>query len=253
MKNYALISVHDKSGLDIICNFFTKKNIGIISTGGTAKYIKNIGYNTLLVSELTKFDEILDGRVKTLHPYIYASLLYNKNEKKHIEDFKNIKFPTIGYLIVNLYPFKKTIDKKLSHEKCIEMIDIGGSALLRAGSKNYRRVASICDPLDYPELIKNINTNNSVANLKFRKKMAIKSFETTSDYDKEIFNWMKGSDINANFVINNHKKINLKYGENSHQKAIFYTKNSKNFYDIKFMVRNLALITSRILILHLIV
>jgi len=240
MKNYALISVHDKSGLDIICNFFTKKNIGIISTGETAKYIKKIGYNTLLVSELTKFDEILDGRVKTLHPHIYASLLYNKNKKKHIEDFTTIKFPTIGYLIVNLYPFKKSIDKRLSHEKCIEMIDIGGSALLRAASKNYNRVTSICDPQDYSELIKNININNNAVNLKFRKKMAIKSFRTTSEYDKEIFNWMQGNNINASFVINNHKKINLKYGENSHQKAILYKKNSKNFYDSKIHGKELG-------------
>ena len=135
---YALISVFDKKNLNFICKLFKKNNIKIISTGSTSKYIRKIGYNSISVSNLTKFKEILDGRVKTIHPKIHASLLYKRSDKNHIKSFNKLNFPSINFVIVNLYPFEKTIKSyENNHDKAIEMIDIGGPALLRSAAKNY--------------------------------------------------------------------------------------------------------------------
>ena len=231
MKKYAIISVYDKSNLKIICEFFSKKNIGIISTGATARFIKNIGYKASTIKDVTNFEEILDGRVKTLHPHIYAALLYNQEKQKHVQEFKNLKFPDIEFLIVNLYPFQKSIKKNLSYQKCIEMIDIGGPTLLRAASKNYQWITSICDPLDYPNLISNFESNNNKTSLEFRKQMAAKSFKTTYEFDKEIYTWLENKKIKNDLTILNHEKVQLKYGENAHQTAILHKKNTKNFYN----------------------
>ena len=231
MKKYALISTFDKSNLKIICEFFSKKNIGIISTGGTAKYIKNLGYKASTIKDMTGFEEILGGRVKSMHPHIYASLLYNEEKQYQVKEFEGLNFPNIEFLIVNLYPFQKSIKKNLNYKKCIEMIDIGGPTLLRAASKNYQRITAICDPQDYSKLILNWESNNNKTSLEFRKQMSIKSFKTTCEFDREIFTWLEDKKINNNFTVLNHNKIKLKYGENSHQEAIFYKKNKKNFYN----------------------
>ncbi len=137
MNSYALISTFDKSNLNKICKKFKFFKIKIISTGSTAKYIRKLGYSCQEVSSITNFKEILDGRVKTIHPKIHASLLFKRNNKNHIKTFKNLKFPKIDFLIVNLYPFKDTVKNKKKFNECVGMIDIGGPALLRSAAKNF--------------------------------------------------------------------------------------------------------------------
>ena len=138
MKKNALISVYNKKNIEVLCKFFSSNNINIISTGSTASIIKKHGYKCQLVSDLTKYKEILDGRVKTLHPNIHASLLFRRNNPRHLSQFNKIKFPIIDYVVVNLYPFEEVKKSKYFHEECIEMIDIGGPTLLRSAAKNYQ-------------------------------------------------------------------------------------------------------------------
>ena len=206
-------------------------NIKIISTGATAKHILSLGFPCKSVSNVTKFKEILDGRVKTLHPNIHASLLFNRKTNKHVKSFNKLKFPVIDFLIVDLYPFEKTIKKTLDFSKCIEMIDIGGPALLRSSSKNHESVTTICDIKDYKSLINELNSNLGSTTLAFRKKMAQKAYTTTANYDLVISNWLNNNET-FDFKIRNHKRINLRYGENPNQKSFFYkNKTKKTFYD----------------------
>ena len=232
MKKYALISVFDKSKIETLCKVFKKHNIHIISTGSTSAYINQMGYNNIPVSKITNFKEILDGRVKTLHPNIYSSILFDRKNKSHINELKKIKNVDIEYVIVNLYPFKENLNKKVNHDRLIEMIDIGGLSLLRAAAKNYNYVTPVCNLEDYHKLCKNINENKGSTSLSFRKKMASKIFNKTSDYDKDISEWLGQKSKYEDMKIHNHTKINLRYGENPHQKSYFYKNNNKNtFYD----------------------
>ena len=153
-KRFSLVSVYKKDKLEKICEIFKKNNIEIISTGSTAKYIKNTGYNCYEVSHFTKFNEILDGRVKTLHPLVHASLLFDRKNKIHTKLFKKLNFPEISFVIVNLYPFQKALNNKLSKKECIEMIDIGGPTLLRSAAKNFHSITAISDINDYDIFIK---------------------------------------------------------------------------------------------------
>ena len=231
MKKYALISVYNKSNLNIICKYFEKFDINIISTGATASYIKQNGYKCQSIEEIIKFKEILGGRVKTLHPYIFASILFNRDKKEHLKQFKKFNFPIIDYIIVNLYPFSKTIINNNNFEECIEMIDIGGTALLRASAKNHNYVTTICNPNDYTSLINNIKSNSGSTNIKFRRSMAKKTFYLTSQYDKKIHDWLDGKNYRQDYIITNHKKIKLRYGENPHQNSYLLKKNNNSFYD----------------------
>jgi phosphoribosylaminoimidazolecarboxamide formyltransferase / IMP cyclohydrolase len=225
MKRKALISVYDKSSLKKICNVLNKFNIEIISTGATAKKIISFGYECSEVSNLTKFKEILDGRVKTLNPKLHASILYKRNNPEHKKAFKKLNFPVIDFVIVNFYPFTK-ISIKETTEKKIEMIDIGGPSMIRSASKNFESVTTICDKKFYDPLIRELKKNEGVTSLAFRKKMAKKNFKITSDYDLSIFKW---------FNENNKKKINnkikLKYGENPNQKAHYLTNSKQNLFN----------------------
>ena len=151
MKRHALISVYDKSSLKKLCDVFNKFNIGIISTGATAKKIISLGYKCKEISKLTKFREILDGRVKTLNPKLHASLLYKRNNLEHAKTFKKLNFPVIDFVIVNFYPFTKISDNEIA-EKKIEMIDIGGPSIIRSASKNYKSVTTICNKKFYEPL-----------------------------------------------------------------------------------------------------
>ena len=151
----ALISVYDKSYLKKLCSTLSKFNIGIISTGATANKIISLGFKCKEVSSLTKFKEILDGRVKTLHPKIHASILFNRNDDSHDKSFKSLNFPEINFVIVNFYPFSKVSIKK-SLSKKIDMIDIGGPSMIRSASKNYESVTTICEIKYYESLIKEL-------------------------------------------------------------------------------------------------
>ena len=221
MKRNALISVYDKSSLKKICNVLRKFDIGIISTGATAKKITLLGFECKEVSSLTKFKEILDGRVKTLNPKLHASILYKRNNPEHIKTFKKLKFPIIDFVVVNFYPFSKISDKE-TEEKKIEMIDIGGPSMIRSASKNFASVTTICDKKFYDPLVKELIKNKGETSLAFRKKMAEKNFKLTSDYDLSVFRWFNKT--NKKKII---KKVKIKYGENPNQKA-YYLSDSKN-------------------------
>ena len=180
LESNALISVYDKLSLNKICLTLTKYNIGIISTGSTAKKIISLGFNCKEISNLTKFKEILDGRVKTLNPKVHASLLFKRNNSNHKKAFELLSFPKIDFVIVNFYPFTKIPDTNSSNEK-IEMIDIGGPALIRSASKNFESVTTICEKKYYEPLIKELKLNHGKTSLSFRKRMAEINFKLTSN------------------------------------------------------------------------
>ncbi len=222
IERFALVSLYNKSKLNLICKYLQKFNIGIISTGSTFNKIKKLGYSCYEVSKFTNFKEILDGRVKTIDANIYASILYKREDPKHLKTFKKLKFPKIDFVFINLYPFEEISKKEKNQENIIEMIDIGGPALIRAASKNFKNVTTICDSNDYSKFFTNIKLNNGTTSLIFRKKMAIKAFKTTYEYDKNIYNWISGF---------SNKKITLRYGENPNQQAKLIKTNNKSFFD----------------------
>ena len=169
IKSFALISVYEKINLDFLCELFKKNKIGIISTGSTSEKIRSLGYKCFEISELTKFNEALDGRVKTLHPHIYISILHNRDNRGHIKTFNKINFPKIDFVIVNLYPFNKYTNNSNINDT-IEMIDIGGPTLIRASAKNYNSVTTICSPKNYLSLKNNLKKNSGSTDYNFRKK-----------------------------------------------------------------------------------
>ena len=172
LKRHALISVYNKSGLEELCKSLKKFNIDIISTGSTAIKIRELGFKCKDVSKLTKFKEILDGRVKTLEPKIHASILYDRLNKKHEEKFKDLNFPKIDFVIVNFYPFSKVSNNIKNLQQKIEMIDIGGPSLIRSASKNFQHVTPICSRLLYKKLIRELEANKGFTNLSSRLEMA---------------------------------------------------------------------------------
>ena len=228
----ALISVSDKTGLIEFAKQISDLGIEILSTGGTSKTLEKSNIKTTEISEITDYPEILDGRVKTLHPNIHGGLLADKKNLKHLNTLQKFKIPEIDLLVVNLYPFEKTVDKKGNEEECIENIDIGGPAMIRAASKNYKNVTVVIDQKDYRRCILELKNNNRSTSLKFRKSLAQFAFSYTSRYDCIISNWMKES-----FKINSPKILNisgtlkkeLRYGENPHQKASVYLNNDPFF------------------------
>ena len=188
-KKFALISVFEKKNLKYLCTNLGKHKFNFISTGSTADKIRSMGFKCKDVSKITKTKEMFNGRVKTLNSLIYSSLLYIRDDKIHAKQFKNLNFPKIDIVVVNLYPFEN-FSKKSKDEKVVEMIDIGGPSLLRAASKNYKYITPIIDHKDYPKVIKNLEKNNGVTDIDFRRRMAIKIFKETSKYDKIISSWL---------------------------------------------------------------
>ena len=223
LKSNALISVYDKSNLKKLCLTLTKYNIGLISTGATAKKIISLGFKCEEISNLTKFKEILDGRVKTLNPKIHASILFNRNNSDHKKIFKKLNFPKIDFVIVNFYPFSK-ISNKEEPSKKIDMIDIGGPSMIRSASKNFESVTTICTKTYYDHLINELEKNNGETTINFRRQMAKQNYKLTSDYDLSIFKWF---DKKNNKAAN---KIKIKYGENPNQKAFFLKKSNNNIF-----------------------
>tara|TARA_B100000575_G_scaffold180838_1_gene145186 strand:- start:1056 stop:1655 length:600 start_codon:yes stop_codon:yes gene_type:complete len=187
-KKYALISVFEKKNLKYLCTNLSSYNYNFISSGSTANKIRSMGFKCKDVSKLTNFREMFDGRVKTLSPLIYSSLLYIRENKTHTKQFKLLNIPEIDIVVVNLYPFKKYLTKKDNNEM-IEMIDIGGPSLLRAAGKNFRYITPLTDIKDYIKLVKNLKKNKGTTDIVFRKKMALKVFKQTAQYDKTISKW----------------------------------------------------------------
>ena len=226
----AIISVSDKSNLKLLLPILKKLNVEIISSGGSFKKIKSMGYNCIKVSNYTKFSEVLDGRIKTLHPKIHAGILNIRKNKKHRKDLKKYKIPNIDLVIVDLYPFEKKLEDKIKFKKLIEYIDIGGTALIRAAAKNFNDVTVISNISDYALLVKELKINKGSTSIKFRKYMSSKAFNLTAYYDSVIANWMNDK-MNIKFTqnITVHGRLikKLRYGENPHQKSGLYsTKNS---------------------------
>ena len=221
----ALISVSDKSNLEVILPILKRFSIKIISSGGTYKKIRNMKYNVFEISNYTKFSEMLDGRVKTLHPKIHAGILNIRNNQKHKKELRDQGIPDIDLVIVDLYPFEKKLEEKAKFKNLIEFIDIGGPALLRSAAKNFNDVAVISEVNDYASLAKEIKINKGSTSIKFRKFMSAKAFSLTAYYDSVISNWLNG-ELNIKFSDKKtiHGKLinKLRYGENPHQKSSLY-------------------------------
>ena len=221
----ALISVSDKAELSKILRILKKYNINIVSSGGTFESIKKLGYKCTEVSKYTGFKEMLDGRVKTLHPKIHAGILHNRSNKKHSIEMSREKFPSIDLIIVNFYPFQKIVTSSKSSQEIIENIDIGGPTMVRAAAKNFKNVLIITNKRDYSDLINEIEKNKGKTSLNFRKYMSSKAFGLTAYYDAMIANWFN-EQLNIKFperkTIFGRKFKELRYGENPHQKSSIY-------------------------------
>ncbi len=230
----ALISLSDKSNLKPLLEELRRNNIKIISSGGTFKEIKKLKFKCLDVSDFTGFREILNGRVKTLHPKIHAGILNKRSSKSHSNDIKKNNFENIDLVIVNFYPFEKTIEQTKNHSKIVENIDVGGPTMVRAAAKNYNDVTVITSADYYSELINELKKNKGSTSLKFREKMSRLAFEETSYYEAVISNYFNKFN-NINFpkrkILYTNLVENLRYGENPHQIGAFYSQNIKNKLD----------------------
>lgn len=192
MTRRVLISVSDKTGIENFARSLVELNFEIISTGGTASSLKNAKIPVIDISEFTGFPEILGGRVKTLHPKVYAGLLARRSDAKHVEQLKKLNIPYIDLVVFNLYPFKKTIAKEgVTIEEAIENIDIGGPTAIRAAAKNYESVGVVINPEQYEEVLKELKSHNGELTLKTRFKLAAEVFHYTSQYDDMIFKYLK--------------------------------------------------------------
>ena len=224
IKN-ALISLSDKTQIEKVLKTLHKYRINIISSGGTYKEIKKLGYKCIEISKYTKFSEMLDGRVKTLHPKIHAGILSKRSSSKHKREMNKKKFNYIDLIIVNFYPFQETVQKTKNFKKIIENIDIGGPAMVRAAAKNFQDVSIVTSKKDYGFLIKEMNKNKGATSLKFREQMASKAFGLTAYYDSMVSSWFNKK-LNIVFpdtkTIFGKKITQLRYGENPHQRSSIY-------------------------------
>ena len=222
----ALISLSDKSKLKNILNTLKKYRIELISSGGTHKKIKKLGFKCLEVSNYTGSPEILEGRVKTLHPKIHAGILSRRNIKSHKNDLAKNNFKEIDLVIVNFYPFEKTLNQTKNHKKIIENIDIGGPTMVRAAAKNYTDVTVITNSDQYNELIDELNKYKGATSLQFKEKMSREAFSETGYYDALISNYFnkisKNKFPNKKLICGNLVE-KLRYGENPHQEAAIYS------------------------------
>jgi phosphoribosylaminoimidazolecarboxamide formyltransferase/IMP cyclohydrolase len=220
----ALLSVSDKTGLVDFARELAAMGVEIISTGGTASLLKKEKIPSIEVSAFTGSPEILDGRVKTLHPKIHGGLLFLRDNKAHEKEAQENGIVPIDLVIVNLYPFEQTVAKPgVTLEEAIEKIDIGGPSMLRSAAKNYRSVTVVVDPADYADVLENMRSNDGATTLKLRERLAIKVFVTTSKYDSAIANFFnKEQETTCSFSITLPIAARLRYGENPHQHAALY-------------------------------
>jgi phosphoribosylaminoimidazolecarboxamide formyltransferase/IMP cyclohydrolase len=220
----ALISVSDKTGLLDFAKGLAEFGVEIISTGGTAKALQKAGIPVVEISAFTGSPEILDGRVKTLHPKVHGGLLYLRDNDEHVAAAKAHDIRPIDLVVVNLYPFEATIEKEgVTLAEAIENIDIGGPSMIRSASKNYQSVTVVTDPADYPAILEEMKEEGGGTTQKLRERLAIKAFATTSAYDRAITNFL-GSEqqTSGQFSITLPLEQRLRYGENPHQKAELY-------------------------------
>ena len=229
----ALISVSDKTGLvDFAKALVDKFGVEIISTGGTARTLKEAGIPVKDVSDVTGFPEIMDGRVKTLHPAVHGGILAVRGNAEHAAAMAEHSIAPIDLVVVNLYPFEETLAKGADYDTIVENIDIGGPAMIRAAAKNHASVAVVVDPTDYEKVLGDMEQHDGGTCAKFRRKLAQKAFARTAAYDAAISNWLGRVVANPDapeqawpvtFTAQFVKKQEMRYGENPHQKAAFYT------------------------------
>ena len=223
----AIISLSNKQNLISILKILKKYKIEIISSGGTYKEIRKLKYKCTEISDYTKFSEILDGRVKTLHPKIHAGILSKRKNKKHIKQLLENKFQEIDLVIVNFYPFEEALKKSKNHSKIIENIDVGGPTMVRAAAKNYNFVTVITKIDQYPKLIDELNFNKGSTSLKFRQEMSEAAFFETAYYDSlisEYFNTLSLNKFPTRKILYGNLIEKLRYGENPHQSGALYSK-----------------------------
>ena len=220
----ALISVFDKRGIVDFAKELVELGWQIISTGGTFAELKNAGIDVVEIEEVTDFPEILNGRVKTLNPYIHGGILYKRDDEKHVKTLEDMNISSIDMVVNNLYPFEETMLKGKGHDEIIENIDIGGPSMIRAAAKNYKYVTVIIDPEDYSKVLSELKESNDTS-LETRLYLARKVFNYTAYYDALIskyFNELEEVEFPAYLTLGYKLKDNLRYGENPHQKAAFY-------------------------------
>ncbi|HEV7405773.1 MAG TPA: bifunctional phosphoribosylaminoimidazolecarboxamide formyltransferase/IMP cyclohydrolase [Chthoniobacteraceae bacterium] len=227
----ALISVSDKTGLADFARELVAMGVEIISTGGTHALLKKEGIPAREISDFTGFPEMLDGRVKTLHPKVHGGLLYLRENEEHCAQAKAHDILPIDLVVVNLYPFEKTVARDgVTLEEAIEQIDIGGPSMLRSAAKNYRHVTVVVDPADYEDVLSHMRDDDGATTLKLRERLGIKVFVTTSKYDAAIANFLnKEQETTCSLSISVPCEARLRYGENPHQSGALYGKFEERF------------------------
>jgi len=221
----ALLSVWDKTGLTAFATDLAKMGIELVSTGGTARALRDTGLTVIDVAELTGAPEILDGRVKTLHPGVHGGLLARRDLDDHMQTIEKHGISPIDLLVVNLYPFEATIAQNAGYEDTVEMIDIGGPAMIRAAAKNHESVAVVTDPTQYRSILDALGESAGSTSLAFRKTLAAKAFARTAAYDATIAAWFaedQGDILPERLTVTAERSLVTRYGENPHQQAAFY-------------------------------
>ena len=223
----ALLSVSDKTGLVDLGKVLAGQGVELVSTGGTAKTLREAGLAVQDISELTGFPEMMDGRVKTLHPKVHGGLLAVRDNPEHVAAMAEHQIGAIDLVVVNLYPFLATVAKGAARDEIIENIDIGGPSMVRSSAKNHAYVTIVTDPADYAGLIAELEETGGATRLPFRKLMAARAFAATAAYDAMISQWFAFADQQQMFpemlAINGRRVTELRYGENPHQRAALYT------------------------------
>jgi len=222
----ALLSVSDKTGLVELGHALAARHVELVSTGGTAKTLRDAGLAVKDISELTGFPEMMDGRVKTLHPKVHGGLLAVRDNPEHAASMKEHDIGAIDLVVVNLYPFAQTVMKGASRDEIIENIDIGGPSMVRSAAKNHAYVTIVTDPADYDNLVAELEESDGKTSYDFRRKCAAKAYSATAAYDSMISQWFAFADQQQLFpdmlAVNGNRTEELRYGENPHQRAALY-------------------------------
>ncbi|MGP1357505.1 bifunctional phosphoribosylaminoimidazolecarboxamide formyltransferase/IMP cyclohydrolase [Roseicyclus sp.] len=226
----ALISVSDKTGLTELASALAARGVEVVSTGGTARALREAGLTVTDVSEITGFPEMMGGRVKTLHPKVHGGLLALRDEPAHLAAMEAHSIPAIDLLVVNLYPFEKTVAGGADYATAIENIDIGGPAMIRAAAKNHAHVAVVTDPEDYPALLEALEEHGGATPYALRQRLALTAYARTAAYDAAVSAWLaeaSGEATPRRRAFAGTLALPLRYGENPHQAAAFYTDGSR--------------------------
>ena len=218
----ALISVFHKTNLEPLIKLLDSQNVKLYSTGGTLSFIKDLGIEATAVEDLTNYPAIFGGRVKTLHPSVFGGILYRRDNPQDVEQAKEFDIPAIDLVIVDLYPFEKTVADDATESEIIEKIDIGGISLIRAAAKNYQDTVVISSQSQYDELLEILEKANGSTTIEDRKRFAAYSFAISSHYDTAIFNYFNKTEDFDHFKQSSMQSVELRYGENPHQSARYF-------------------------------